>query len=71
MPGSATPVAGSSHLDTRLAERGIEAAEGLAEALAVIGDRWSLAAYDLTGGAFWDKSLDVVERREHQFLELM
>jgi len=43
MPGSATPVAGSSHLDTRLAERGIEAAEGLAEALAVIGDRWSLA----------------------------
>lgn len=31
----------------------------------------STTGYDLTGGAFWEKSLDVVERRVEQFLELV
>jgi hypothetical protein len=31
----------------------------------------STTGYDLTAGAFWEKSLDVVERRVGQFLELV
>jgi pepF/M3 family oligoendopeptidase len=31
----------------------------------------STTGYDLTGGAFWEKSLEVVERRVQQFLELV
>jgi pepF/M3 family oligoendopeptidase len=30
----------------------------------------STTGYDLTGGTFWEKSLDVVERRVEQFLDL-
>jgi oligoendopeptidase F len=30
----------------------------------------STFAFDLTGPEFWQKSLDVIERRVHQFLEL-
>ncbi len=31
----------------------------------------STTGYDLTGGTFWEKSLDVVERRVEQFLDLV
>ena len=31
----------------------------------------STVGYDLTGAAFWEKSLDVIERRVQQFLELV
>jgi DNA-binding HxlR family transcriptional regulator len=43
MAGSAIPVESASHRVGSTTAQDAEAAEGLAEALAVIGDRWSLA----------------------------